>query len=68
MNKTTFNRFKQNLTNNHFMGDEMYMGYLWLSLTDKQVQEIKQIAQKHAHIIGYRPNGDIRVGMFVLKD
>ena len=68
MNKTTFNRFKQNLINNHFMGDEMYMGYLWLSLTDKQVQEIKQIAQKHALIIGYRPNGDIRVGMFILKD
>lgn len=68
MNRTTFIRFKRNLVQSHFMGDEMYMGYLWLSLTNNQVQEIKQLAIKHAYIIGYRPNGDIRVGIFVLKD
>lgn len=68
MYRTTFIRFKHNLVQSHFTSDEMYMGYLWLSLTDKQVQELKQLAIKHAHVIGYRPNGDIRVGMFVLKD
>ena len=65
MNKTTFSRFKQDLVNSGFTGDVMYMGYLWLSLTNKQVQEVRELAMKHAKIIGYRPDESIRVGMFI---
>ena len=65
-----FKVFRETLIKNQFdvNSDIFYCGYLWLSLTDKQVKILRDDVIRHATDFEINANtGYIKVGMYILK-
>lgn len=70
MKTSTFKQFRETLIKNQFdtTSDIFYAGYLWLSLTNKQVSILRDDVIRHAIDFTIDANtGDIIVGMYILK-
>lgn len=70
MKASQFKQFRETLIKNQFdvESDIFYCGYLWLSLTDKQVSILRNDVIRHAVDFTINANtGDITVGMYILK-
>ena len=67
MNAKDFTAFKNTLIDSQFTGDIMFAGYLFLSCTEKQIAELKELAKKHAKSVISNDDGSVVVGMYVFR-
>ena len=69
MTSGKFKIFRQTLIENHFdiTSDIFYAGYLWLSLTDKQIKILRNDVKAYANEYEETADGNIKIGMYILK-
>ena len=68
MKQTDFKRFRERLIKEQFNGDLMMCGALWLTLTNKQIEILKEDVKRHA--VDYTLYADgtdrVKVGCYIL--
>lgn len=67
MKKAEFNEFRKQLIEEEFDGMALRFGWMFLQLTNKQCDIIKQDILKHAKTFVAMPNGAVRVDVWTFK-
>lgn len=67
MKANEFKTFKQDLISNEFSGYIMMCGYLFMKLTNKQVEEIRNLIPTYALDYEELSDGSYKVGNWIFK-
>lgn len=67
MKNTEYKTFRNALIDNKFSGDIMCAGYMFLKLTDKQVDDLKKLIPVYADEYTKHSDGSLQVGIWVFK-
>ena len=67
MKNTEYKEFRNALIESEFAGDIMCAGYMFLRLTDKQVDDLKKLIPVYAREYTKHADGSLQVGIYVFK-